>query len=78
MPKPSDLPRTLTIPLNKTLMVAALTYCEFSDVTKSRLVQRALGRELSRLMRNNPQLKAKIERATKKYGTFKPTGNNGE
>lgn len=75
MPLPDVLPRALTTTLTEDLMVATLVYCDISDVSRSRFIQRAVGRELDRLMRKDPQLQKKIERAIKN-GKSKSTRND--
>ncbi len=48
-------------------------YCNFTDITPSRLFQRAVERELARQARSNPKLKQLLEKAMKNGTT---TGNN--
>jgi hypothetical protein len=71
---PEPLPETLTVRFKKPLMKGILTYTIYSDVTYSRLVQRAVEKELDRLARKDPKLKAKLERAMQN-GT---SNNNAE
>jgi hypothetical protein len=75
MPLPDVLPRALTATLTEDLMAATLAYCDISDVSRSRFIQRAVGRELDRLKRKDPQLQKKIERAIKN-GKGKSTRND--
>jgi hypothetical protein len=67
-PIPQVSHRTVTAPMSKPLMAAVLAYCQFTDVTKSRLVQRGVQRELARQMEQNPKLKARIKKVLKHYG----------
>lgn len=64
---PYELPRTLTVSVTERIMAGTLAYCQISDVPKSRLIERSLGRELNRLMRKDPQLRKKLERVMDKY-----------
>lgn len=75
MPLPEPLPQSLTARFKEPLMRGIFTYVEYSDVTPSRLLQRAVERELARLSRIDPKLKVKLEKVMKN-GSTKPTRNN--
>jgi hypothetical protein len=60
MPIPDPLPEKLTVRFNPEIMLGIFTYCEFSDVTPSRLLQRAVERELLRRAKQEPKLKDKL------------------
>jgi hypothetical protein len=62
---PEPLPKTLTVRFKPLLMRSIYTYVIHSDVSLSRLIQRAVGRELTRLSRIDPKLKVKLERVIK-------------
>jgi hypothetical protein len=62
---PDPLPETLTVRFKPPMMRSIYTYVIYSDVSLSRLIQRAVGRELTRLSRLDPKLKVKLERAMK-------------
>lgn len=62
---PDPLPETLTVRFKPSMMRGIYTYSIYSDVPLSQLVKRAVGRELTRLSRTDPKLKAKLERAMK-------------
>jgi hypothetical protein len=62
---PDPLPRTLTARFKEPLMRGIFTYAQYSDVTPSRLLQRAVERELARLARTDQKLKLKLEKVMK-------------
>jgi hypothetical protein len=68
---PDPLPRTLTARFKEPLMRGIFTYVQYSDVTPSRLLQRAVERELARLARTDQKLKLKLEKVLN--GSTKPT-----
>ena len=59
---PHPLPEKLTTRFDPPLMRGILTYCDLTDVTPSRFLQRAAERELLRRAKQQPKLKEKIEK----------------
>jgi hypothetical protein len=63
--KPLPKTKTITVRFKENVLRSIMIYTEHSDVTPSRLIQRAVKRELARLARLDPKLKPKLERAMK-------------
>jgi hypothetical protein len=83
---PQRLPDKLSSRFIPPLMRGILTYCDFSDITPSRFLQRAAENELRRRLRDTPRLKYKLEKLLKeiekeeqlRYGKPNPNSSDGK